>query len=261
VQSGGPQSHQVRTAIELGTLKFDSALERGKEWHRALGESDSLDAVLPAMWGLTLLLPWDSEQRSAYLAKELDWGAADATVVAHVDQCRGLGLIDLRELASTLSGRRHEVTHPLTEAELRIATDDIDGAMAILQQARPGVEVEEVLRLLLLFQLQASRTQETKDARTAFFKEWNKKAFPEMRDLAIQLAQPGRHTVLTLLVNVWHVVAYSEAESETRARLMGDLMSLCIDLEETEGELDKYIDAYESMLRARPDAGCRPLSR
>jgi hypothetical protein len=258
-QSGGPRSHEVRTQIDLATLKFDSALERGKHWCRALGESDSLDAVLTTIWGLTLLLPWDPEQRSSYLAKELEWGAADSTVVAHIDQCRGYGLIDMHGLASTLSGRSNELTHPLTVAELRIGINDIDGAIAVLQQARPGVELDEVQRLLLLFQLETSR-QETGTDRSAFFEEWNKNTFPEVRDLAIQLAQPGRHSVLTMLVGAWVSIAYAVAETEAVWALSTNLIDLCYELEETEGELDLYLDAHDKIVRAGQPPGCRPIS-
>jgi len=238
-----------RSIIEVGMRDFAKGLDFGRQYRRAIGEDDDLNATLVQTWGATLVVALDATVRLQFMEQEIQWHAADITIALQIDQTLGLSLIPAEDLVSKVLPKLDKDHYPIARAILLIHGDEFDESQKLLDSARPGSEIEEVLRILLLGELEAVRLvagDSKPDQVKQFLEEWHKRQFPTVKELSLPLRAPWRSSALYSVAGfnamVGRFVDYDyEGMPRVSAELAGDLLQLMNELAEGEGELQQVL--------------------
>ncbi len=80
--------------------------------------------------------------------------------------------------------------YPLTSAQLMILTNDNASAITLLDQAKPGSELEEITRLVMKLRATVADPTTTDEEDAEAFLHWIETTFPTIRELLPSLLQP-----------------------------------------------------------------------
>ena len=153
-KEGGQWSLQARVAVELADGRFPEALRITVTRQRAKGEDASVDSCVLWLFAIASMVTlWaDSTAPVAFLRDCLAAGAADTAVVTCMGNALNGELVQPTALEALLPLVPEE-RYPLSRGLIVARTSDIATARAILENATPGTEIEEVLRLVAFLEL------------------------------------------------------------------------------------------------------------
>jgi WD40 repeat protein len=242
-KDGSLLSLQTRAYVELADDHFEQAVKYATARQRIKGEDDSIDSALMYLFPLVLILA-DERELLQFIDNCLDVGASDANVALCLTNSLNTGIIDTDTLTA-LEPRLPEDTYPLSRSLVIGNSGDLDSARAILGRARPGTEIEELIRLISLSQLDGADPQISEKEQRARQRQWAADALPLIHDAVQDMPQQWKKAAGTNLIN--HGTFMTAYDSEVAHQLWSLGFDLSRDVM-TFDEVDQWIDAQSAFV-------------
>ena len=243
------ESMYARAHVAFARGDFKEALAKVAAARRSSGEDDGIDHCV--MW---LFAPAfaghfrsDDAKLTSFFGDALDAGAGDPALACCLLNAASWGIaVNARPLTSLLP-RLPEDGYPLSRAIVTGLAGDLPAAVELLLRARPGSEIEEVVRLCLIAQARAGITAAGGDG--AWLPEWEAEALPRLRELSRSMPGQWRKMTTTALIGTSIVVERARPGSGGELGTLGREVAATV---MTPPELSSWISGFQATM---PEAG------
>jgi hypothetical protein len=147
-----PETEFHRVLGLLGVNEIEKAEETARRVIEQKGDKPTTDQVFSVLGGAPLFVPLPEHVIFALMTKAIEDGVSDVYLMDAVGMMAADSLVLRDRLLELLLPTKSD--HPLTISLLLILSDKPLDALAVVQQATPGTELEEIVRLVM--QLRAS---------------------------------------------------------------------------------------------------------
>jgi hypothetical protein len=206
-QQRSADSFAIRAGIELGCDNFEEATDYMRRNRRAAGEDESSDSMLLHLWAITAWVPLDPAARLTLVERCIALDASDAVIAMEIAETVGLFRVPPEKVTAALLARCPEQRYPLARAFLMLQNDDPHEASQILERAKPGLEIEELVRLNLICVMAALDSHGTTETRRDLINRWHADYFPDVYDLVKSLGKEWRYLAMLSLLALQQVVS------------------------------------------------------
>lgn len=241
----------IRARLAVAQGRFEEAERLTSRGLAEQSVDDSFDAVVVGLMGLTQLTPLADSQYREFIAYLMRRRASDALVCVEAEAI-SVVVQDPSRIAAELLDSVEITQFPLTQAFFLAYLDDWPRAREVLDQARPGSEPEEFLRLLHQCHYACVAPGLSVPETHAYIVDWFATSFPAMdaltRDLAGAYRVPVLVSVLETRISLQRFYTHSAAEmGPAGADLTDKLTDLASGLAESELELSKLTRGVENL--------------
>jgi hypothetical protein len=204
------ESFNARAVIELGSGNFPEAADQIRNSLRLAGGNDDQESVGLAMLSLVFGIPMSLQHRVSYIKYIMIINSSDLLALQAIETV-SIMLRTPDELALERSGEREEFVsqllgacpeedYPLARARLMAIRGDFGEATGILERARPGSEVEEIVRLTYACTFECANPDVSMDDTNSYVARWLQESLPLIKGMLKEVTTGYRPAVVSSFV-------------------------------------------------------------